>query len=74
MAASNPEGVRRFSVNFSEETYQVLQDLAKSRGGSIADALRDAIALTKWFKDAQEQGKTILVEDRNGRQREVMRI
>lgn len=74
MATQNSNGVRRVSVNFSEYTYNVLEELAKTRGGSMADALRDAIALTKWFKDVQDRGGTILVEDRNGKQREVMRI
>jgi hypothetical protein len=73
MAALNPEvGKKRISVDFSNETYEVLKELAK--GGSIADALRDAIALTKWFKDTQNEGKTILVEDRNGKLREVIKI
>lgn len=73
MIDSNPAGEgRRVSVHFSDQTYKVLKELAN--GGSIADAIRDAIALTKWFKDTQNEGKTILVEDRNGKLREVIKI
>ena len=37
----------------------------------MADALRDAIALNKWFHDVQSQGGKILVEQ-DGKMREVL--
>lgn len=70
--APSPEQnqVRRI-IDFSASTYKVLEELAKGR--SIGDALRDAIALSKWFKDAREDGARILVE-RNGKLKEIITI
>lgn len=65
--------VKRVSANFSASTYQALEELAKAKGGSMADALRDAIALSKWFKDTQARGDKILVES-NGKLREIVRL
>lgn len=54
-----PGYIRRI-IDFSPSTYKVLEELAK--GGLIGDALRDAIAASKWFKDTREEGVRILVE------------
>ena len=62
--------VRRI-IDFPRNTFDVLEELAKGR--SIGDAIRDAIALSKWFKDIREDGARILVE-RNGKLREVITI
>jgi len=67
------EGMKRLSVSFSPSTYEALTELARARGISFADALRDAIALNKWFYDAQKQGGRILVE-RNGGIREIVKL
>jgi hypothetical protein len=70
LSPPRPAQVRRI-IDFSASTYRVLEELAT--GESIGEALRDAIALSKWFKDTREAGARILVE-RNGRLREVITI
>jgi hypothetical protein len=47
------EGVKRVRVDFSQSTYDALRQLADERNGSMADALRDAIALTRMVRACQ---------------------
>jgi hypothetical protein len=68
---SPPKKVR-VNVNFSPQAYDTLEKLAQSRGTSMSEVLRDAIALEGWFEDRQREGARILVE-RNGRVRELVR-
>lgn len=67
------EGMKRLSVSFAPSAYEALTELANSRGISLADALRDSIAVSKWFYDAQNQGGKIVVEHDNGI-REIVRL
>lgn len=62
--------IRRI-IDFSPSTYHTLEELAKH--SSLGDALRDAIALSKWFQDTRDKGGRILVE-RDGKLREVVTI
>ena len=59
------------NVNFSDSAYQALEELARRKGKTIGEVLRDAIALEKWFADVRQQGGSILVEQ-NGKVREVL--
>lgn len=63
--------VHRVNVNFSESAYETLEDLAKRRGKSMSEVLRDAIALEKWFDDTYREGGRFLI-DRDGETREVI--
>lgn len=63
--------IHRVNVNFSEGAYSDLQQLARARGKTKAEVLRDAIALARWVDDARREGARILVEG-NGRLREVI--
>ena len=60
----------RTSVTFDDSAYKVLQDLAARRGTTIAEVLRDAIALERWVDETKRDGGTLLVE-RDGKAREV---
>lgn len=62
--------VHRVNVNFSEEAWRTLGDLAKSQGRTHAEVLRRAISLERWFQETIDAGDRILVE-RNGHVREV---
>ncbi|MEO8971130.1 MAG: ribbon-helix-helix protein, CopG family [Ktedonobacteraceae bacterium] len=64
---------RRIAATLAPSTYEALQELANSKGVSMADALRDAIALSKWFKDTQDSGVNILIE-KNGRMERVLKL
>jgi len=61
----------RVNANFAEGTYRDLEDLAESQGKSKAEVLRDAIALERWFHEANSKGERVLVE-RDGQLREII--
>jgi metal-responsive CopG/Arc/MetJ family transcriptional regulator len=61
----------RVNVNFSENAYKTLEDLAERKGKSMSEVLRDAIALEKWFQDTTETGGKVVVEQ-GGQAREVI--
>jgi predicted CopG family antitoxin len=63
----------RVNVNFSDDAYEVLTEMARRKGKSISEVLRDAIALEKWFEDTKEEGGRVLVERDNGQMREIVR-
>jgi len=65
---------KRVSVNFSLSTYKALEELAKEEySGNLSEALRAAIALSKWFQETRKEGARILVE-RDGTIREIVKI
>jgi len=68
-----PMDVRRINVNFSRSAYTTLEELAKRRGKSLSDVLRDAIQLENWLTDAHDEGWHTLLE-KDGRVRELARI
>jgi hypothetical protein len=61
----------RLNVTFSESAYRTLEDLARRKGTSMAEVLRDAVALEKWVQDAKEEGGRVLIE-RDGNARELV--
>lgn len=54
--------IHRVNVNFSDNAYKALQDLAVRKGKSMSDVLRDAIALEKWAQDIGDKGGRVLVQ------------
>jgi hypothetical protein len=60
----------RYNVELVGETDAALEKLAEG-ASSKADAIRKAISVAAWVDDTQKAGKKILVEDENGRVREV---
>ena len=64
----------RVNVNFASSTYQALEDLAGVKGKSKSEVLRDAIVHEKWFQDARKHGSRVLVEEPNGKVREIISL
>lgn len=67
------QGTHRVNVNFSDDAYEALKEIARSRDKSISEVLRDAIALEKWYEDTKRQGGRVIVELDDGRTREIVR-
>jgi hypothetical protein len=61
----------RVNVNFSPDAYRDLTELAERKGKTVSDLMRDAIALERWFDEANREGSRVLVE-RDGKVREVI--
>jgi hypothetical protein len=57
-----PEKLRTIEINFAESTYAAVGTLARRKGVSKGDVLRDAIALYKWMEDKREAGFRFLTE------------
>lgn len=62
----------RVNVNFSEGAYRDLKTISENTGKSMAEVLRDAIALELFFHEARRDGDRILIERRDGTLREVI--
>jgi predicted transcriptional regulator len=62
----------RVNVNFSEEAYEELAQIAKQRKKRVSDVVREAIAFEKWYQDTVDNGGHVLVE-RDGRVQEIVR-
>jgi predicted CopG family antitoxin len=63
----------RVNVNFSEDAYEELAQIAKRRKKNVSDVVREAIAFEKWYQDTVDSGDHVLVERKNGRVQEVVR-
>ena len=66
------EGVRRVNVKFAPSAYATLERLARRRGKTMSEVLRDAIQLESWLANAEDEGWHVLLE-RKGRVRELVR-
>jgi predicted transcriptional regulator len=64
----------RVNVNFSDDAYKALKEIASSRGKTISEVLRDAIALEQWYEETKREGGRVIVERQDGREREVVRL
>jgi hypothetical protein len=60
----------RFNLDIEGETSEAVDRLAE-HAASKADAIRKAISVAAWVDETQRSGKKILVEDKDGRLREV---
>ena len=63
----------RVNVNFSDDAYEALKEIARRKGKSISEVIRDAIALEKWYEDTKREGGRVIVELDDGRTREIVR-
>ena len=64
----------RVNVNFSDDAYQALKEIARRRDKTISEVLRDAIALEQWYEETKQEGGRVIVELQDGREREVVRL
>jgi predicted transcriptional regulator len=62
----------RVNVNFSEDAYEELAQIAKQRKKRVSGVVREAIAFEKWYQDTVDNGGHVLVE-RDGRVQEIVR-
>lgn len=64
----------RVNVNFSDDAYEALKEIARNRDKTISEVLRDAIALEQWYEETKREGGRVIVELQDGREREVVRL
>jgi hypothetical protein len=63
---------RRVNVNFSESAYRTLEELAKEKGKTMSEVLRDAISLEKWVWDVTQKEKGRILVERDGKVQELL--
>ncbi len=51
--------MRRLTVEFSDESYNLLEEVAKEMGNSKKEAIRKALSLLKIAIDEQKKGSTV---------------
>lgn len=71
MSDDQKNTTHRINVNFTGDAYRTLTDLAKAKGKSKSEVLRDALTLEKWVEEARQEGARIFV-DYKGNIREVL--
>jgi hypothetical protein len=58
--------VYKTSVNLPDVTLIVLGDIAKKRGKTLSQVIRDAIATEKILQDAVDDNAKILIKEKDG--------
>jgi len=66
------DNVIKMSVNLPTDAVKVLKKLAKKRGCTMTDVLRQAIGTEKFIEDVNEAEGKVLVEDKRGRVRQLV--
>ena len=61
------------TVTFSDQAWRTIEDLSARTGHSMAEILRDAVAMYQWSIEVRAQGGHVLVE-RDGHVREVISV
>ncbi len=73
-AGREKRATHRVNVNFSDDAYETLKEIARNRNKTISEVLRDAIALEQWYEETKREGGRVIVELQDGREREVVRL
>lgn len=60
------------SMNLPEESLEVLKDLAKRTGSSMAEVVRRSVATEKFLRDTASEGSKILIKDKDNSLRELV--
>ncbi len=63
----------RVNVNFSDDAYELLNEMAERRGTTISGVLRDALALEKLYEETILENGRVLLERPDCSLREVVR-
>lgn len=62
----------KLSVNLSSEVVKALRTLAKKRGVTMTEVIRQAIGTEKFLDEVTENGGKILIESKNGSLRQIV--
>ncbi len=66
------EKVYKTSVNLPDSTLASLEEMAKKRGKTMSQVIRDAIATEKFLQDANDNGGKILIKDADSSFRQLL--
>ena len=63
---------KRVTVVFAPQTYKKLEDIAKSKGITNTEALRQSISLTEYLDRAQQKDRAKIFIERDGKLSELI--
>jgi len=66
------EKVYKTSVNLPDSTLASLEEIARKRGKSMSQVIRDAIATEKFLQDATDHGGKILIKDKDSSVKQLL--
>ena len=64
--------VFKTSVNLPDVTLAALESIAKKRGKTMSQVIRDAIATEQVLQDASDDNSKILIKDKDGSIRQLI--
>lgn len=70
--ATSQSLMRRVNVNLPAMIYEALESLAKRRGTTMAEVLKNAVALEAFLERELEQGNHLGVKNQKGEFREII--
>ena len=66
--------MRRLTLEFNDESYNLLERLAKEMGNSKKEAIKKALSLLKIAIDEQKQGSTLEFANKNDNYRKEVAL
>lgn len=66
------EKVYKTSVNLPDSTLTSLEAIAKKRGKTMSQVIRDAIATEKFLQDTTDSGGTVLIKERDSSVKQLL--
>lgn len=71
--AGRPAADQRLNVRFTPEAYTQLQEMARRRGKSVSETVRDALGLDQWIEDQLASGYSLQLKRGDGAVKTVAR-
>ncbi len=56
----------KVTASLTDETAEAVERMARNRGVSVSEIIRQSIALREYFEEVLADGETLLVRDDNG--------
>jgi hypothetical protein len=63
---------KRLQVELSDQAYQHLAKVAEAEGRPVAEVVRRALNIEDYLREAQREGRKVLIEEPNGDKRELL--
>ena len=62
----------KFNIAFSDEASQLIEQMATKQNVPKADIIRQALTIKKWFDETRKDGSKIIVEQPDGKLKEIL--
>lgn len=62
----------KLTVNLPDQTVEAIQEIARKRGTTVTEALRQAIESQRFFQDEVDNGSKLLIKSPDESYREIL--